>query len=447
MLAAAADRVRGAEPMLVRGRVEALRGLTIEAVGLPGPAGGVGAIDGPRGPVLAQAIGFEGERTILMLLGSAGGVRIGDGVTLVDAAPHVDIGADMLGRVLDGLGRPIDGGAPIARAAPCPLRPPPVPALARRPIREAIETGVRVLDTLTTVGRGQRLGIFAGPGVGKSTLLGMIARGTAADVNVVAMIGERGREVQEFIEGALGAEGLARSVVVVATSDEPPPMRVRAAMVACAIAEWFRAAGRDVMLLLDSVTRFAQAQRQIGLMAGEPPTTRGYPPSVQHELAELLERAGALGGDPGGSITGFYTILVEGDDLTEPISDAVRGILDGHVVLSRSLAQEGHFPAVDPLDSVSRLADAITPPERVETRRAILRLLAAHRRVEELLRIGAYTPGGDPVTDAAIRLKPDLDAVLRQRGAGGAPAEEAWRELERIALVATTPAPTKTEAS
>jgi len=291
-------------------------------------------------------------------------------------------------------------------------------AMRRPPIHTRLQTGVRAMDIATTVGRGQRLGIFAGPGVGKSTLLSMLARNTDADAIVIAMIGERGREVRDFIEHALGEAGMRRTVVVVATSDESPLMRVRAAHAAATIAERYRDEGSDVLLMVDSITRFAHAQRQIGLAVGEPPATRGYTPSVFAALPMLLERAGTAEpkrlGERAGSITAFYTVLVEGDDLTEPITDAVRGILDGHIILSRALAQQGHFPAIDVLDSVSRLADTVAAKDHIEHRRELVRLISAYRQVEELVQIGAYSAGSNPRADKAIALKARMDALLAQ---------------------------------
>jgi len=357
-----------------------------------------------------------------MMLGQTNGIRPGDIVESVETQPTVDVGEDMLGRVVNGLCQPIDGGPALSDLHPQPLYPDPIGAMQRSRVHEPLPTGVRAIDLMTTLGRGQRLGIFAGPGVGKSTLLGMIARGTitgkhGADVNVIGLIGERGREVRDFIEQSLGDEGMSRTVVVVSTSDESPLMRVRAANAACSVAEYFRDAGRDVMLMIDSVTRLAHAQRQIGLAVGEPPATRGYTPSVFAALPVLLERAGAVRGENGdqhGSITGLYTTLVEGDDMTEPVADAVRGILDGHVILSRSLAQKGYFPAIDVLDSVSRVANEICGEEHLAARQRVSSALAAYRDVEELLQIGAYTPGSNPLTDAAVALKPKIDEVLTQ---------------------------------
>lgn len=409
-MTAAARRV---ESIRVTGSVRALKGLTLIVDQLPLTLGSLVTVHSAHGRKPGEIVGFDGGRALVMMLGSTSGVRPGDRVTGEQATPTVAVSSAMLGRVLNGLGVPIDGSPPPRDTSHVPVNPEPTNALARRRISAILPTGVRAIDLLTTVGRGQRMGIFAGPGVGKSTLLGMIARRTAADVNIIALIGERGREVREFIEDSLGTEGLARSIVIVSTSDESPLMRVRAAAVACAAAEHFRARGRDVMLMIDSITRLAHAQRQIGLSVGEPPSTKGYTPSVFSLLPALLERAGAVEGE--GSITGFYTILVEGDDLTEPVSDAARGILDGHVVLSRALAHRAHFPAIDPLDSVSRVASHICDEEHRAARNTIVRLLASYRDVEDLIQIGAYASGQNPTTDAAIALKPKIDALLQQR--------------------------------
>lgn len=430
---------RLAQPMRLTGSVAALKGLTLLVNDFPATVGSlVSILSGATGEAMpGEVVGFEDRRAIVMMLGQSSGVRAGDAVVAEQATPTVRIGPRHLGRVIDALGRPIDGGAAPRESSAAPLNPAPVSPMRRARIREALPTGVRAIDLMTTVGRGQRMGVFAGPGVGKSTLLGMIARRTEADVNVIALIGERGREVREFIDEALGPEGLARSVVVVSTSDESPLMRVRAALVAHAAAEHFRARGRHVMLMLDSVTRFAHAQRQIGLAVGEPPATRGYTPSVFAMLPRMLERAGALraeGGSAAGSVTAFYAILVEGDDMTEPVADAVRGILDGHVMLSRPLAQKAHFPAIDVLDSVSRVAGDVCGAEHVAARQMILRLLAAHRDVEDLLMIGAYAPGASAVTDAAVQLKPRIDALLQQRtGEAAEPFEASVRKLIELA--------------
>lgn len=422
LLAASIGRVRRMDPVRVEGRVGAVQGLTVLVDDFPVVVGALVAVCSSGGDRLGEVIGFDGRRAIVMMLGQTNGVRPGDRVGSIATQPTVDVGDSMLGRVVNGLCQPIDAGDPLQDLHPQPLYPEPIGAMARSRVREPLPTGVRAIDLMTTLGRGQRLGIFAGPGVGKSTLLGMIARGTicgehGADVNVIGLIGERGREVRDFIEQSLGEQGMRRSVVVVSTSDESPLMRVRAANAACAIAEYFRDCGRDVMLMLDSVTRLAHAQRQIGLAVGEPPATRGYTPSVFAALPVLLERAGSIRADSSGragSITGLYTTLVEGDDMTEPVADAVRGILDGHVILSRSLAQKGYFPAIDALDSVSRVANEICEAEHLKARQRVATALAAYRDVEELLQIGAYTPGADPLTDAAVALKPKIDAVLTQ---------------------------------
>lgn len=425
-------RVGGFEARRVVGSVTGLRGLTVRACDLPAPLGALVRIGSDLD---AEVIGFEARQAILLPLSSPTGVRAGDRVTLVDPTPCIGVGDRLKGRVIDGLGRAIDGGGAVRGLSWRPIRPEPISAMSRKPIDTMMRTGVRAIDLMTTMGLGQRMGVFAGPGVGKSTLLGMIARRSAADVNVIAMIGERGREVREFIEDALGEQGLSRSVLVVSTSDESPVMRVRAAMAACTIAEHFRDQGLNVMFMLDSVTRFAHAQRQIGLASGEPPATKGYTPSVFAQLPILLERAGATEDRPGakgGTITGIYTVLVEGDDLTEPISDAVRGILDGHLVLSRRLAQRGHFPAVDVLDSVSRVSTRVAPEDLLGPRTAAMRLLASYQDVEELLQIGAYARGSNPETDAAIDAKPRLDSVLRQTVGEGEPFEVSKARLATI---------------
>ena len=433
-LAAAMECARHTDPVGVRGTVVSLRGLTLLISDFPAAVGSIVRVESSGGSQLGEVVGFDGAHAIVMMLGGSAGVRSGDPVLRIASSPTIGVGASMLGRIVDGLGRPIDAKGPIRDLVPRAIHPEPVSAMTRRRICERIDTGVRVIDLMTTVGRGQRMGIFAGPGVGKSTLLGMIARNTLADVNVIALIGERGREVRDFVEHVLGEQGLERSVVVVSTSDESPLMRVRAAHAACAIAEEFRDEGRDVMLMLDSVTRFAHAQRQIGLAVGEPPATKGYTPSVFSALPLLLERAGAIETDNegrgGGSITGFYTILVEGDDMTEPVADAVRGILDGHVILSRALARKGHFPAVDVLDSVSRLADEVSTPEHIELRRETQRLVAAFREVEELVQIGAYAQGADELTDRAIRVRTLIDDVLRQKSSEPVSFNEAIERLK-----------------
>jgi flagellum-specific ATP synthase len=371
-----------------------------------------------------------------MLLTEADGVS--SGVRVVAEQPFATVGVSeaWLGRVVDALGEPIDGKGPIHGGSPQPLWPARTSPLTRCVVRDVLPTGVRAIDSMLTIGKGQRMGIFAGPGVGKSTLLGSIARGTSAQVNVIGLIGERGREVPEFIEHVLGEEGMRRSIVVVATGDESPLMRVRAATVACSAAEFFRDQGLDVLLMLDSITRFAQAQRQIGLSAGEAPATKGFTPSVFSMLPRLLERAGALQG--GGSITGFYTVLVEGDDMTEPIADAAKGILDGHILLSRKLAERVHYPAIDVLASISRVADQVSDQNHLNARRHVTRLLGAYREAEELIQIGAYAKGSNADVDAAIALKPVIDAFLKQGSSERAEFPRTLRSLIELSLAAET---------
>jgi flagellum-specific ATP synthase len=394
------------------GLVSDLIGLIIEASGLQVEIGEVCHVDGGRGraPVACEVVGFRKGRTLLMPLGDLQGIAPGTVVKASGQPLRVAVGDELLGRVLDGLGTPIDGGPPLrGESGRSTMSSPPDP-LARPRIHERVGLGVRVLDALVPCGRGQRLGIFAGSGVGKSSLLGMIARSSGADVNVIALVGERGREVREFIEADLG-DALERSVVVVATSDQPALVRIRAAFTATAIAEHFRDNGADVLLMMDSVTRFAMAQREVGLAIGEPPATRGYTPSVFALLPKLLERAGT---SPAGSITGLYTVLVDGDDMNEPVADAVRAILDGHVVLTRDLAHAGHYPAVDILASVSRLLGDIAPNEVRAGGQQLRAALAAFREKEDLVSIGAYQRGSSPLVDATIALRGEIDAFLRQ---------------------------------
>ena len=418
------------------GRVVRVVGLTFEIEGVEAGLGDMVRLgDGPGVPGEIVALGERGP--IGMPLGDLRGLRIGAPARLDGAARGVPVGPELLGRVVDGLGRPIDDGpaldglprVDVEADAPHPLR--------RELVRRPMHLGVRVLDTMVPVGRGQRIGIFAGSGVGKSTLLSMIVRNTEADVNVLALIGERGREVREFVEHDLGPEGLARSVVVVATSDQPALVRTRAAFAATRIAEWFRDQGRHVNLLMDSLTRFSMAQREIGLSSGEVPATRGYPPSVFALMPRLLERAGA---SERGSITGIYTVLVEGDDMNDPIGDTARSILDGHVTLSRALATAGHFPTVDVLESISRVATAVTSEEQRQLATRARELLAAYRESRDLIEIGAYVPGSNPTVDEAIARRPALEAFCRQGTHEPSHAVESWAGLDR-ALHDEVPAP------
>ena len=395
------------------GRVTKVVGLTVESTGPHANLGDICAIssaDGSR--CLAEVVGFRDARLVLMPLGELSSVAPGADVIALNRKLTVRCGQGLLGRVLDGLGQPMDGLGAIVGGVERPIDGSPPNPLARHAIRQQLQTGVRVIDALMSVGEGQRMGIFAGSGVGKSTLLSMIARNTSADINVIALVGERGREVREFIERDLGEDGLARSVLVVSTSDQPPLIRLKAAFVATAVAEHFRDEGLRVNLMMDSVTRFAMAQREIGLAVGEPPTSRGYTPSVFALLPKLLERSGA-GED--GTITAFYTVLVDGDDLNDPIADAVRGILDGHMVLSRAIANAGRFPAVDVLASLSRLFPAIAQGVHREAAVQVRRWMQRYREVEDLIRIGAYQRGADPDTDLAIGKMPEIRQLLEQQ--------------------------------
>jgi len=393
--------------MRLNGKVSQVAGVVAES---KGPAAHLGEVceihykrSGP--PILAEVVGFRESHVLLMPLGEMEEIAPGSDVVGTNASLRVPVGPGLLGRILDGLGRPIDGLGPIEPEAELLVSRTPPPPLERQRISEPLAFGVRAVDSVVTCGRGQRIGIFSGSGVGKSTLLGMIARNTEADVNVIALVGERGREVREFLEKDLGPEGLARSVVVAATSDQMSVVRLKGAMVATTIAEYFRDQGKDVMLMMDSVTRVAWAQREIGLAVGEPPTTRGYTPSVFALLPKLLERSGTA---QTGSITGLYTVLVEGDDMNEPVADTVRSILDGHIVLSRELAQRNHYPAVDVLASVSRLMPDVTTPEHREAAAALRDVLATYRSAEDLINIGAYVDGSNPKIDYA---KAHIDAV------------------------------------
>ncbi|MBS1869762.1 MAG: FliI/YscN family ATPase [Actinobacteria bacterium] len=429
--ARAAALLRGSDLARRSGRVSDLIGLVIEATGLQAEVGEVCLVNGDRGhaPVPAEVVGFRGQRTLLMPLGEMEGIGPGTTARATGSPFRIRVGDDLLGRVIDGLGRPLDGMPRADGGRPRSTAAAPPDALSRPRIEERVDLGVRALDALVPCGRGQRLGIFAGSGVGKSSLLGMIARSTTADVNVIALVGERGREVREFVERDLG-DALERSVVVVATSDQPALVRIKAAFTATAIAEHFRDQGHDVMLMMDSVTRFAMAQREVGLAIGEPPATRGYTPSVFAQLPRLLERSGTAAV---GSITALYTVLVDGDDMNEPIADAVRSILDGHVVLTRALAHASHYPAVDVLQSVSRLVGEVVSPEVRAAGQAVRQLLAAYREKEDLIAIGAYQRGTDPLVDAAIALRPAVERFLRQAVDERTSAADADRALLDIA--------------
>jgi FliI/YscN family ATPase len=415
----------------VAGRVTRITGLTVEAQGLDAAIGEL-CVVGRRdaAPLQAEVAGFREGRALLMPFGDLMGIGPGDRVWSTGRSVRVRVGQGLLGRVLGPLGAPVDGQGPVREAAEVPLFHEPPPAMARCPIREPLVTGVRVLDGVLTCGQGQRLGIFAGSGVGKSTLLGMIARSTEAEVNVIGLVGERGREVQEFLQKDLGPAGLARSVVVVATSDAPPLLRRQAAFLTTRVAEHFRDRGQRVLLMLDSLTRFAMAQREIGLAIGEPPTTRGYPPSAFALLPQLLERAGP--GDGAGSITALYTVLVEGDDMNEPVADAARAILDGHIVLARALADRGHYPPVDVLASVSRVMPSVTSAAHRAAADKVREALGAAREVEDLVRIGAYVAGADATADWALAHLPAIQRFLRQAVDDPSPFERTVNALGAI---------------
>lgn len=413
------------------GTVKAVRGLGVEVLGIDGAVGDRIRIDATDGRVVdAEIVAVDGASARCMPLGRLDGITSRARVRHGGAPLQVPTGRALLGRVLDGLGRPIDGKGPLDRSAALVSLDHDAPSVMdRQRIDRQLGLGVRVLDTMTPVGSGQRLGLFAGSGVGKSSLMSMIARGSTADVNVIALVGERGREVREFLEDDLGPEGLARSVVVVATSDQPAMARLRSAFVATRIAEGFRDDGLDVVLMMDSLTRVAMAQREIGLSAGEPPATRGYPPSTFSVLARLLERAGT---GPVGSITGLYTVLVDGDDHNEPIADAARGILDGHVVLDRALAIRGHFPAVDVLGSVSRVVSKITTPEQRQNAVTLRSVLAARRSANDLIEIGAYRQGANPMVDAALAHEGAISRFLTQRMDDLAASDDSWQQLAAL---------------
>jgi len=396
-----------------KGRISKIVGLTIESEGPPAEMGEICIIKSTNNPktLLAEVVGFRDKTVILMPLGDMEDLGPGWEVEATRKKMMVPVGEELLGRVLDGLGNPIDGKGPLKTKQSYPVLNNPPNPVERPLIKRPMPLGIRAIDAFLTCGVGQRLGIFAGSGVGKSTLLGMIARNTKADINVIGLVGERGRELNSFIKSDLGEEGLKRSVIVVATSDKPPLLRTRAAFTATAIAEYFRDQGKDVLLMMDSVTRFAMAQREVGLAAGEPPVTRGYTPSVFATLPKLLERAGT---SSKGSITGIYTVLVDGDDLNEPITDAVRGILDGHIVLSRALANKNHYPAIDILSSVSRLMNSIVTPEHRRLAGKVKNILAVYKEAEDLINIGAYAKGNNPKIDEALKYIDQIEEFLKQ---------------------------------
>jgi FliI/YscN family ATPase len=430
-VAEALARIRNQPRFAVHGRVTRVIGQVIEASSLDVALGELCRIESAGRPrVTTQVVGFHERGVLLVPLGDLEGIHPGAMVRPLGRGLDVRVSDSLVGRVIDGLGRPIDGLGPLGTTTRYALSAEPPHPLERTRIERPLGTGVRALDGLVTLGRGQRIGIMAGSGVGKSVLLGMIARRTSADINVIALLGERGREVREFIERDLGPEGLRRSVVVVATSDQPAVIRATGAFVATAIAEYFRDLSKDVLLMMDSITRVCMAWREMGLSVGEPPATKGYPPSVFAQLPRLLERAGT---GRRGSITGLYTVLVEGDDFNEPVADATRSILDGHVVLTRKLAAQKHFPAIDVLDSVSRVRDAVISPEHLQAANTFLQLEAAWRTNEDLIAVGAYKPGADRLADAAISLREEVLQFLRQGAGDGSSFEDARARLGALA--------------
>jgi len=413
------------------GRVSKVVGLIVESRGPEAALGEQMLIHMANGQkISAEVVGFQDKQLLLMPVENTEGIRPGLLVEATGHLPELAVSNALLGRVIDPLGRPLDGGPPIEPEGHMPIHGQPPNPMQRRRISEVLSTGLRSLDGMLTLGKGQRIGIFAGSGVGKSTLLGMMARYTSAQVNVITLVGERGRELREFLENDLGPEGLKRSVVIVATSDQTPLLRLRCALAGTTVAEYFMRQGKDVMLMMDSVTRFAMAQREVGLSAGEPPSSRGYTPSVFTLLPRLMERAGTF--ENLGSITGIYTVLVEGDDMNEPISDAVRGILDGHVVLARKLATKNHFPAIDVLGSISRLFSTLAIPEQKQLVSKIRDLMATYNDAEDLIQIGAYTRGSSPSIDQAIQFQPAIQAFLRQAVAEKSDYQDTLLAMGRI---------------
>jgi flagellum-specific ATP synthase len=425
-------RLGGRSRLVVEGKLTRMVGLTLEAVGCRAAVGGRCMVETPDGDQIeAEVVGFAGERIYLMPTGDIKGLEPDCRVVPMGHACSAKVGFGLLGRVLDGAGKPLDGKGSIVADAVVPLTGRRINPLARKPIREPLDVGIRAINTVLTVGRGQRLGLFAGTGVGKSILLGMMTKYTDADVIVVGLIGERGREVNEFVQKILGPAGLARSVIVVTPADYPPLMRIHGALLATSIAEYFRDQGLNVLLLMDSLTRFAQAQREIALAINEPPATKGYPPSVFARIPQLVERAGN-GREGSGSITAFYTVLAEGDDQNDPVADAARGILDGHIVLSRSLADAGHYPAIDIEGSISRAFTDIVDEQHLDLVRKLKKIYAAYQQNRDLISIGAYQKGSDPRIDEAIALQPKIMSFLQQSMTEKVDFSRSLAELETL---------------
>ncbi len=430
LVADLAQAIGRVTPVAMRGRVVKAVGMLIEASGIQAHVGELCELVTPgEPPLLAEVVGFAQQTALLTPLGSTAGISALTEVVPSGRGHTCPVGAGLLGRVLNAMGDPLDGRGPLNVSARVPVHREPMNPLQRRMIDRHLPTGVRAIDSLLTLAEGQRVGVFSAPGIGKSTLLGMLARGSTADVNVVALIGERGREVKEFIERSLGPAGMAKTVMVVSTSDRPPMERIKSAYVATTIAEHFRDQGMRVLLLMDSLTRFARAQREIGLASGEPPTRRSYPPSIFSMLPQLLERAGQ---GASGSITGIYTVLTEGDEENDPIAEEVRSILDGHIVLSRKLASAGHFPAIDTLASVSRVMPQVVSREHLAAASAARALLARYQELELLVQIGEYKTGSDPVADRAIRLRPAIHDFLKQPPELASPFDATVAALNRL---------------
>ncbi len=422
------------DPYQPVGLVDQVIGLVIESRGPKAKIADVCLIetgDKFTPTIPAEVVGFKEGKLLLMPLGEMGNLSPGARVVNTGHSFRMNVGPELIGRVLDGLGNPLDDRFPISQELAFHVHAHAPHPLKRREITEPIALGIKSIDGFTTVGKGQRIGIFAGSGIGKSTTLGMIARNTEADLSVIALIGERGREVQDFIENSLGPEGMKRAVVVVSTSEQPALMKIKAALVATTVAEYFRKSGKNVLLMMDSLTRVAMALREVGLAVGEPPTTRGYTPSVFAFMPKLLERSGT---SDTGSITGLYTVLVEGDDMNEPVADTVRGLLDGHIVLSRELAHQNHFPAVDVLSSISRLMTQITTKEHRDAAGKIRDLMATYKRSEDLINIGAYVPGSNPKLDQAVGLKDEIDRLLKQDIDDNAPLDSTIEWMQKIAV-------------
>lgn len=440
-LSAYADAVPATVTPELSGRITRMVGLTLESVGCPMVVGDRCVIDGPEGQQFeAEAVGFDGERVFLMPLSGIDGLRPGARVLPVAQAGRVPVGFGLLGRVIDGAGAPLDGKGELLVDAFVPLGGQIINPLHRAPVRQPLDVGIRAINGLLTVGQGQRLGLFAGSGVGKSMLLGMMTRFTEADITVVGLIGERGREVKEFIEDILGEAGLARSVVVASPADDSPLLRLRAAMLTSRIAEFYRDQGKRVLLLMDSLTRYAQAQREIALAIGEPPATKGYPPSVFAKIPQLVERAGN-GKVGGGSITAFYTVLTEGDDQQDPIADAARAILDGHIVLSRRLAEEGHYPAIDVEASVSRVMPQVTSEAHFKSAQRFKQLYSRFQQAKDLISVGAYVRGNDIETDQAIDNMPAMRSFLQQDLKTGFSLDQSDQDLSSLMVNAAQPPP------